>query len=115
MANDVILERTEESKGIYFILRGRVISYRKNNKFAVSILVVGDDLGDCCISGQRSHLTYQCVTDTVCIMVDRDNLETIMRKYPQDELFLRRRTLMRQNYIKTLYKETHHLEKSHHL
>lgn len=102
MKDDKVIERAKEARGLFLIIRGEVLSYKRNPKYGVSFYMAGQDFGDESITGSRSYLTYQCVTDTVCIFIQSADLVQVLEDHQQDYLWLKRRTKMRLSYQRTL-------------
>lgn len=94
---------------MYFILDGQISSYYRQEENNVKTFRPSDDFGDECLLEGRSHYTFVCDTEVLCMFVSHKSLKKILIKNPKDKIFLTRRAYMRRKHFESV-KEPFHLQ-----
>mmetsp|Transcript_39402 Transcript_39402/g.35106 ORF Transcript_39402/g.35106 Transcript_39402/m.35106 type:complete len:120 (+) Transcript_39402:1784-2143(+) len=99
-----ILKRGTESRGIYFILKGRVFLTIENT--ALVSLSDNSYFGDCLFLQRNSTFNYVPGDEDVrCLFIDRSAFETICRHYPYEHDILRKVAYQRNEYFNDIRKK----------
>lgn len=101
----MVIRKGEESPGVFLIITGRILAFRKHPSQAVRLFEKGDDFGDFCLLEKRSKLYYQCEKNAVCLFIPYQTLKSIFKNFNEDGVFLRRRANLRMNFLENLRKE----------
>lgn len=101
-----MIKRGEEAEGMYLIIDGQVNVYYKTTEATLKFLDVADDIGDFCLLDKRSHFSYCCKSDVLCMFIPVKKLREILEKSYQDKFFMFRRAKLRSRQL-IILKEKH--------
>lgn len=84
-AGSKIIKRGTESRGIYFILSGRVFLTFENT--AIAYLSKNSYFGDCLFLQRNSSFNYVCGDDDVkCLFLEKSAFENICNHFPHESI-----------------------------
>ena len=75
---DKIIKRKEESKGVYLILKGKVLATYKNSSTLIEAVEEKEYFGDFCFLRGFSHFDYTANGSAVCLFAEEKNIMEIL-------------------------------------
>ena len=112
MKHDLVLRRGQVPEGLFFVIYGSVLVYKKDPHSSLKVYGEGSDFGDGCLLMARSHYYYQCTRNTVCLFIGHLQLRHILHEKFLDARFLDQRAKMRLRHLDNLDRRAQEREKA---
>lgn len=98
--NEVVLRHLKPSDGIYFIYQGTISIASTIRRFTFGTMVTNEYFGDFCLMNRRAPLDYVVSETCLCLFIDKEDAQRILRRYPDHYYYLSMKADERVNYLK---------------